>query len=118
MLVATHKIRILHWDEKDLQNFVKKNPAYGVYIFPANTFKGVDYPFKSIDNGIQLVCSEDMADDLAYKLTKTIVENLDCLGNTYAPAKTMTPEWAAKELASPFHPSAIKYFKEIGVWKK
>ncbi len=118
MLVATHKIRILKWDEKDLQNFVKENPAYGVYTFPANRFKGVDYPFKSIDNGIQLISSEDMSDDLAYKLTKAVVENLDCLGKTYAPAKTMTPEWAAKELANPFHPSAIKYFKEIGVWKK
>jgi TRAP-type uncharacterized transport system substrate-binding protein len=59
-----------------------------------------------------------MDDALVYKLAKTVVENLGCLANIYAPAKAITPEWAASELANPIHPAAIKYFKEIGAWKK
>jgi TRAP-type uncharacterized transport system substrate-binding protein len=31
--------------------------------------------------------------------------------------KSITAEWAASKLANPFHPGAIKYFKEKKVWK-
>jgi TRAP transporter TAXI family solute receptor len=118
MVATTHKIRVLPWDRKSLDPFLAKNPFYGEYTTPANTFKGVDYPVLTVDNGIQLICVKDMDEGLVYKLTKAIVENLDCIANIYAPAKAITPEWTAIELGNPYHPGAIKYFKEIGVWKK
>jgi TRAP transporter TAXI family solute receptor len=118
MVASTHKIRLIPWDRKKLDAFLKAHPDYGEYTYPAGYFKGVDYPVLTVDNGIQLICQTDMPDDLVYTLTKTIVENLDCMAKIYAPAKAITPEWAASELANPFHPGAIKYFKEIGVWKK
>ena len=117
-VTTTHKIRLITWDKENLDNFLATNPDFGEYTYPANYFEGVDYPLRTIDNGIQLICLTDMDDELVYKLTKTIIENLDCIADIYAPAKMITPEWAASELANPFHPSAIKYFKEIGVWKK
>jgi TRAP-type uncharacterized transport system substrate-binding protein len=51
-------------------------------------------------------------------MAKVIVENLKCIGDTYAPAKEITRELAASELANPFHPGAIRYFKEVGLMKK
>jgi uncharacterized protein len=118
LVAATHKINVLQWDPKLLDEFLAKNPNFGVYTHPANTFKGVDYAVRTVDNGIQLICQKGMDEQLVYKLTKTIVENLGCIGKIYAPAKAITPEWAASELANPFHPGAIKYFKEKGLWKK
>ncbi|NIS59615.1 MAG: TAXI family TRAP transporter solute-binding subunit [Proteobacteria bacterium] len=118
MVTATHKIRILPWDEKTVDAFITKNPYYAKYTYPPNYFKGVDYPVLTVDNGVQLICQKDADEDLIYKLAKTIVENLDCVAKIYAPAKTITPEFAASELANPFHPGAIKYFKEKGIWKK
>ncbi|MBW1736905.1 MAG: TAXI family TRAP transporter solute-binding subunit [Deltaproteobacteria bacterium] len=118
MTATTHKIRALSWRDKELKAFLKKNPYFGVYVHPPNTFKGVDYPVKTVDNGIQLICDKDMDEGLVYRLTKAIVENLDCIAKIYAPAKAITPEWTAMELANPFHPGAIKYFKEKGLWKK
>jgi TRAP transporter TAXI family solute receptor len=118
MVATTHKIRLIPWKKMNLDNFLATNPNFGEYTYPANYFKGVDYPLRTIDNGIQLVCQTDMDGALVYKLAKTIVENLGCMANIYAPAKAITPEWAASELANPFHPAAVRYFKEIGVWKK
>jgi len=118
MVATTHKIRVLPWDRKALEPFLAKNPYYGEYTTPANTFKEVDYPVLTVDNGIQLICVKDMDEGLVYKLTKAIVENLGCIANIYAPAKAITPEWTAIEMGNPYHPGAIKYFKEIGVWKK
>jgi TRAP transporter TAXI family solute receptor len=118
MVATTHKIRVLSWDRKALEPFLAKNPYYGEYTYPPNTFKGVDYPVLTVDNGIQLICDKDMDEGLAYRLTKALAQSLGCIANTYAPAKAITPEWMAIELGNPYHPGAIKYYKEAGVWKK
>lgn len=117
MVATTHSIRVLAWDEPTLDRFLEENPLFGKYVYPPDTFKGVDYPVLTMDNGIQLICQKDMDGDLVYSLAKAIIENLDCMTKIYAPAKLLTPEWAASELANPFHPGSIKYFKEKGLWK-
>ncbi|MBW1775223.1 MAG: C4-dicarboxylate ABC transporter substrate-binding protein, partial [Deltaproteobacteria bacterium] len=48
-------------------------------------------------------------------LAKAIIENLGCMRKIYEPAKALTPEWAASQLANTFHPGAVKYFKEKGL---
>ena len=118
MVATTHRIRPLAWDPKVAEAYIAKNPYYGLHTNPPNTFRGVNYPVLTLDNGIQLICDKDMDEELVYKLTKTIIENLDCTANIYAPAKIVTPEFAATELGNPFHPGAIRYFKERGIWKK
>lgn len=118
LVASTHRIRYIPWGEKELKDFLAKHPYFGEYTYPPNTFKGIDYPIPAIDSGIQLICAPDMDQDLVYKLSKAIVENLDCIAEIYAPAKALTPEWVASKLANPFHPGAIKYFKEAGLWKE
>ncbi len=117
-VTATHKIKIIPWKEEDLKPFLEKNPYFGRFEYPPNRFKGVDYPVLTVDNGIQLICDKDLSDDLVYKLAKALTENLSCVSNIYAPAKVLTPEWVASKLGNPFHPGAIKYFKEKGLWKE
>ncbi len=118
MVASTHRIRVLSWNEKDVENLISKQPFFGRYQLPANFFKGVNYPVLTIDNGIQLICLKDMEEELVYKIAKSIIENIDCISKIYAPAKDLTPQWMASELGNPFHPGAIKYFKEKGLWKK
>jgi TRAP transporter TAXI family solute receptor len=118
MVASTHRIRPLSWDRKALEDFLAKHPYFGAYTQPPGTFKGVDFPVLTVDNGIQLICAKDLGDELVYKLTRSIVEGLPCMASIYAPAKAMTPQWIATELGNPFHPGAIKYFQEKGLWKK
>lgn len=117
LVTATHKIKILPWKEEDLKPFLEKHPYFGRYEYPANRFKGVDYPVLTVDNGIQLICRKDLDDALVYKLTKALTENLACVTKIYAPAKELTPQWLASKLGNPFHPGAIKYYKEQHLWK-
>ena len=115
---STHKIRVIPWAEKEVKIYADKYPYCARYVLPANTLKGVDYPILTLDNGVQLICRTDEDEGFVYKMAKTITENLKCIWDTYAPAKEMTREFAASELGNPFHPGAIKYFKETGLWKK
>ena len=117
LVTATHKIKIIPWKEEDLKPFLEKFSYFGEYIYPAGRFKGVDYPVLTVDNGIQLICDKDLDDELVYKLAKAAAENLDCVTKIYAPAKVLTPAWMASKLGNPFHPGAIKYYKDKGLWK-
>ena len=117
MVAATHPIRVISWDEADLNDYEKKNPYFGPLVYPPNTIKGVDYQVLTNDNGIQLICESSLSDEKVYKITKALIENLDCVTKIYAPAKELNPAWCATTLGNPFHPGAIKYYKEKGLWK-
>jgi TRAP transporter TAXI family solute receptor len=118
MVTATHDIRIISWEEAPLKKFLTENPNYSKYVIKANTYKNVDYPVVTVDNGVQLICKADMDEELAYQITKAVLENIDCIARIYAPAKAMSSEWAANKLGNPYHSGSIKYYKEIGVWDK
>jgi uncharacterized protein len=66
------------------------------------------------------MCLASTPDDLAYKTTKAVFENLDTLRASVKAAQDTTPENTAKfigKTAIPFHPGAVKYFKEKGLVK-
>jgi TRAP transporter TAXI family solute receptor len=115
MVTATHEIKMISWQEADRKAYIDKNPYFGEFNYRPNHFKGVDYEVETVDNGIQLVTHADTPDDLVYKLAKTVIENIDCIGKIFAPAKALSPEWCASKLGNPFHPGSIKYFKDAGL---
>jgi TRAP transporter TAXI family solute receptor len=117
MVTATHEIRMIPWQKEELEKYVGEKPYFGMYTYPPNTFKGVDYEVLTNDNGMQLICDKDMSDDMVYKLAKAVIENLACVTKIYAPAKDLNPEWCASKLGNPFHPGSIKYFRDAGLWK-
>lgn len=77
--------------------------------------------FPCVDiGGPAIMVRADMDEALAYLLTKNICENLGQLSemtNYFEPAYK-NPENLVKARGVPFHPGAIKYLKEAGLWKE
>jgi TRAP transporter TAXI family solute receptor len=66
------------------------------------------------------VCPASLPDNVAYNITKAVFENLQTLRAAVKPAKDTTAENTARFIGKapiPFHPGAIKYFKEKGLVK-
>lgn len=59
----------------------------------------------------------DLDPDIVYTVLSTIYAHYDEYKDKHAILKEWTPEQAPTVIFSPFHPGAIKYFKEKGVWK-
>jgi TRAP transporter TAXI family solute receptor len=57
-----------------------------------------------------------ISNDIAYKLTKTLWENLDEMAKGYKILGTWKIENGLDPFLIPFHPGAIKYYKEKGLW--
>lgn len=63
---------------------------------------------------------ENLPEDLAYTITKTVFENLHTLHASVKPSKDTTAENTARFVgttAIPFHSGAVRYFKEKGLVK-
>ncbi|MEJ5349882.1 MAG: TAXI family TRAP transporter solute-binding subunit [Desulfosoma sp.] len=66
------------------------------------------------------VAPDSLPEDLAYTITKTVFENLETLHASVKPSKDTTAENTARfvgKTAIPFHPGAVRYFKEKGLLK-
>ncbi|SFR12564.1 TAXI family TRAP transporter solute-binding subunit [Poseidonocella sedimentorum] len=62
-----------------------------------------------------LLTNADVSDDLVYDLTRVVHRNKDALGIAFGAFNRANFEAMAPESTTPYHPGAIRYFKEAGV---
>jgi TRAP transporter TAXI family solute receptor len=94
--------------------------ASGVGFVGDNWPKGmfgneIDTPTVSSPNLVW--SSTKLSDDAAYTYVKAIWSNLKELQGSQKAAEGFNNNTALIQWSVPYHPGAIKYFKEIGVWK-
>jgi TRAP transporter TAXI family solute receptor len=71
----------------------------------------IEYPFF-------LTASAKVPDDVVYKIVKLLAANKTMLGNTFGPFKRFNPKDMAPKHSTPYHPGAIKAYKEMGIWNR
>jgi TRAP transporter TAXI family solute receptor len=106
-------IRALEIDEAGMPAAKKIMPwAYLTQIGPGPIFTGVEKPMKvySFDNVI--ITSAKVPDDLVYKLLDLMEKNKDDLVAVQPVLREWTPAFGYKQYGVPYHPGALKFFKE------
>jgi TRAP transporter TAXI family solute receptor len=117
-LGATPGVKIKLIDHSDLVD--KMNAKYGKLYSAGVIAKGA-YPGQDKDNQIVdvwniLVTGNRMSDEDAYKIVKTLVEKKADLVAVHKEAEAFSLENQVQERSPiPFHPGALRYFKEKGV---
>ena len=71
----------------------------------------IEYPFF-------LTAGAKVPDDVVYKVVKLIAANKTMLGDTFGPLKGFDPKDMAPKHSTPYHPGAIKAYKEMGIWNR
>jgi len=99
-----------------LANLQKK---YGALYFRAVILKEIypGTPANAVTVGVAnlLVVHQDFSADLAYQITKMIYERRGELAAVHKEAANITTTGVAGRSPLPFHPGAIRYFKERGI---
>jgi TRAP transporter TAXI family solute receptor len=106
-------IRALEIDETGMPAAKKIMPwAYLTQIGPGPIFTGVEKPMKvySFDNVI--IASAKVSDDLVYKILDLMEKNKDELVAVQPVMREWTPAFGYKQYDVPYHPGALKFFKE------
>lgn len=93
----------------------KAFPAYFPTTIPAGTYKGQDKPHHTLSWMGIFIVHEDMSDQLAYDILKATFDHKNELDKIHAQFKNISLENAVKGMPIPWHPGALKFFKEKGV---
>jgi TRAP transporter TAXI family solute receptor len=117
-LAASPGVKMKLLDHGDLVE--KMNAKYGK-LYSAGTiapgaYPNTDKPNQIVDVWNILVTGDRMTDDAAYTIVKTLVEKKAELVAVHKEAESFSLENQVQERSPiPFHPGALKYFKEKGV---
>jgi TRAP transporter TAXI family solute receptor len=92
-------------------------PAYIMTVAPAPGIAGIAAPTPIMAYDAVMVTHAGASEDLVYKMTKALHENADAVAKSSPTLRGFSPGTMAK-LTDPiqFHPGAIKYYKEKGLW--
>ena len=117
-LAATPGLKMKLIDHAD--TVAKMNAKYGD-LYSAATIKAGAYPGDDKDNAIAevwniIVTGNKMSDDDAYNIVKTLVEKKADIVAVHKEANSFSLDNQVQARSPiPFHPGALKYFKEKGI---
>jgi TRAP-type uncharacterized transport system substrate-binding protein len=65
---------------------------------------------------MHLIVAADTDEDLVYEITKTIFEKRAEVVAKHAAGKAINAGNVVRNTGTPFHPGAIRYYQETGIW--
>jgi len=118
-LMQEKEIVALEWDPAVIEKF--KNSMFNATVVKKETLPFLDKDLHTFTGGAgNFICRADVDEELVYKLTKTMHKNLQTLAaeNPFWGYPAKIPEILTHDGGVPYHPGAIKYWKEAGMWKR
>jgi len=91
----------------------KANPGYQRLVIKAGTYPKQDRDVPQIGYSAHLVVSCDLPEAMVYTMAKTVAANVESFAAINKPMSTLTPKMMAEDIGVPFHPGAVKFYKEV-----
>ena len=93
----------------------KAMPEFSPSKIGAGTYRHLDKDYITFGLYNFAIGRPDLPDDLAYQLVKAVHENQPRLAKAHASARETVPENVVKNTFLPFHPGAVRYYREVGI---
>jgi len=116
-LATNKKIRLLSLPDDKIKELKKMNAGYLKRVIPKGTYPGVGTDTQGVGYFTHLIISAKLPEDVVYKITKTLCSNLKRMAQVVKDMEGVKPADLALDIGVPFHPGALKYYKEIGAIK-
>lgn len=111
--------RFIAPDVEEMARIRAKHAFLKPLLVPANSYPNQTAPLASLGSWSFVLTREDLPDDVAYRLARTLhgIEAAFCQKLAQACETTASNTIAAAPKMELIHPGAMKYFREIGVVK-
>lgn len=100
-----------------IDRLIKANRYYAKASVPAKLYKGTDNEQQTFGVMATVVTSADQPESTVYTITKAVFDNFDDFKKLHPALANVTKEQMLEGNTVPFHPGAMKYFKEKGLMK-
>jgi uncharacterized protein len=118
-VASKETIRLIPVSPEAMAKIDREHPYLFELVIKARTYPKVDTPAACVANMSMLVCRPDLSVELVYQVTKMILEKRDDFITAHkAVAQDFSLENAVSQVKlAPFHPGALKYYREKGLLK-
>ena len=114
---ASYETSFVPFDPEVRQRLIDKYPFFHAITIPGDTYQGHEEPFEGLNVGSMHVITSASADEeQVYQLTKTTWENRAEIATKHGAGKAINEKNAARYTGTDFHPGAIRFYKEAGIW--
>jgi TRAP transporter TAXI family solute receptor len=114
---TSQDILMVPFDPEARRNLIARYPFFYEQNIPAGTYRGQRDDYQGLDVGsMHLVTTAGADDDLIYEITKAIYENRENVAKIHPAGLSINPGNVVRNTGVEFHPGAIRYFREIGIW--
>ena len=102
-----------------LDKLLKKYPYYAKAVIPIKFYPNATNKEDVPTFGVKatFVTSAKVPDNVVYAITKEVFENFDYFKTLHPAYSILTKQSMLEGLTAPFHPGALKYYKESGLIK-
>ena len=114
-LDAAQQVVFFTWTDPELAAIRKSLPEFSATRIAKGTYKQQPDDQKTVGLFNFSIANKDMSDDLAYTITRTILENNAAMVRAHPAARETVAANAARNTFLPFHPGAVRYYKEKGI---
>jgi uncharacterized protein len=118
LIDATHSVESVLLPVSDA-TIAKVDAEMGTskFVIPANSYKGQTAAVPTATLGAGLITTERLDDKTAYDLAKALYQNIAQLQGVHKSMQALTPELLVSFGVIPYHPGAVRYYKEVGLMK-
>lgn len=114
---ASQDIVFVPYEQGAMERLVEEYPFFERATIPAGTYRGQDADFPSLDTGSMHLITRSNADEqLVYDVTKALYENRELVVQKHAAGRAINARNVVRDTGTEFHPGAIRYYREIGIW--
>jgi TRAP transporter TAXI family solute receptor len=117
-MTASKPVYFISLSKETIEKVLTKlGPMWIKVTIPANAYKGQTSEVPTIGGHGVVISRPDLDGTLAYSIVKAVYDHQKEFWSYHAAAKSWTLENTIAMWAIPYHPGAIKYYKEKGIWK-
>ncbi len=85
------------------------------FTIPAGTYEWLDRDINTVALGAALVATDELSEQVAYDVTRALVENVDQIRRVHTSMQALSPELMVALRVIPYHPGALRYYREAGL---
>ena len=101
----------------DVADKLKEYPFYFSVPVKAGVYDDLKEDLVGVNVGnMHVVTHAKVDEDLVYNFTKLMYENREAITKGHPAGKAINPKNVIRDTGTPFHPGAIRYYKEAGLW--
>lgn len=109
-------VHFIPWDEEAVKNLVSDYAFFWPITIAQDKYRDLEADYAGMNVGsMHLIASADQDEETIYQITKLLWENRAAIGHPVC-KKFINEKNAARFTGTPFHPGAIRFYKEIGIW--